>query len=284
MRFPAFIFVRSLAILHLIQICPREGRCSLANLLYSIGFDFGAHGDIFTSFTNRSKLFKSMLLACIQVHDAWLTASPKWNTPLSPSVRSTCDTWVRSFTVSPAGDVPRVQLWALCAANRRELKAVSWVRQQVLRGVWVRHFSLFALHYEGFLTQKRSKKIGQFMDVRFSHRMISEGAARFAWMLKPPFAGAGGVLLPPPHSFSSLGLHACMLSCFICALLFMTPWIIGHQAHLSMGFPRQEYRSGLPCPPPGNLPNPEIKPESLMSPELAGGFFTTSATGEVTPL
>ena len=225
-----------------------------------------------------------MLQACIQVHDACLTASPKQDTPLSPSVRSTNDTWVRSFMVSPAGDVLRVQLWALCVENRLELKAVSWVKQQVLRGVWVRHFSLFALHYEGFLTQTSNKKIGQFMDVRFSHRMISEGAARFAWMLKPPFAAAGGIFLPALHSFSSLGVNAWMLRCFSCVLLFMTPWTIGYQAHLSMGFPRQGYWSGLPCPPPGNLPNPEIEPESLMSPELAGGFFTTSATGEAPSL
>ncbi|ELR59872.1 hypothetical protein M91_19863, partial [Bos mutus] len=50
-----------------------------------------------------------------------------------------------------------------------------------------------------------------------------------------------------------------------------------HQAPLSMGFSRQEYWSGLPYPPPGDLPNPRIKPMSLMSPALAGGFFTTSA-------
>ena len=57
--------------------------------------------------------------------------------------------------------------------------------------------------------------------------------------------------------------------------LFMTPWTIVHQAPLSMGFPRQEYWSGLPCPPPGNLSNPGIKPKSLASPELANGLFTT---------
>ena len=54
-----------------------------------------------------------------------------------------------------------------------------------------------------------------------------------------------------------------------------------------MRFSRQEYWSGLPCPLPGDLPNPGIKPESLMSPSLAGGFFlffvfffTTSVTWE----
>ena len=41
-----------------------------------------------------------------------------------------------------------------------------------------------------------------------------------------------------------------------------TPWTVAHQVPLSMGFSRQEYLSGLPCPPPGDLPNPGIKPRS----------------------
>ena len=89
--------------------------------------------------------------------------------------------------------------------------------------------------------------------------------------------------------------------------LFATPWTVAHQAPLSIGFPRQEYQSGLPfpppgdllnlgikpmspalqvdalpselprkpCPSPGDLPDPGIEPVSLMSPALAGGFFTT---------
>ena len=52
------------------------------------------------------------------------------------------------------------------------------------------------------------------------------------------------------------------------------------QSLLSMGFSRQEYWSGLPCPLPGYLPNLGIKPVSLMFPALAGGFFTTSTTWE----
>jgi len=47
-----------------------------------------------------------------------------------------------------------------------------------------------------------------------------------------------------------------------------------------MEFSRQEYWSGLPCRPPGDLPNPGTEPVSFMSPALAGGFFTTSATWE----
>ena len=47
-----------------------------------------------------------------------------------------------------------------------------------------------------------------------------------------------------------------------------------------MGFSKQDYWSGLPFLPPGDLPDPGIEPTSLASPALAGGFFTTSATGE----
>ena len=55
----------------------------------------------------------------------------------------------------------------------------------------------------------------------------------------------------------------------------VTPWTAAHQAPLSMGFFRQDYWSGLPCPIPGDLPDPGIEPMSPMSPPLAGGFFTT---------
>ena len=59
-----------------------------------------------------------------------------------------------------------------------------------------------------------------------------------------------------------------------------TPWIVARQAPLSVGFSRQEYWSGLPFPPAGDLPDPGIVPKSLASPALAGRFFTTSAIGE----
>ena len=65
-----------------------------------------------------------------------------------------------------------------------------------------------------------------------------------------------------------------MLSCFSHVLFFATLWTVAFQAPLSMGFPRQEYWSGLPYPPPGDLPPPGIKPVSFMSPALVGRFFT----------
>ena len=62
---------------------------------------------------------------------------------------------------------------------------------------------------------------------------------------------------------------------------FETLWAVAHEAPLSMGFSRQEYWSGLPCPSPGDLPDPRIEPASLMSPALAGRFCTTGATGKL---
>ena len=59
--------------------------------------------------------------------------------------------------------------------------------------------------------------------------------------------------------------------------LFSTPWTVACQAPLSMGFPRQEYWSGLPFPSPGDLPDPGVKPTS---PALAGGFFVTETPGK----
>ena len=86
-------------------------------------------------------------------------------------------------------------------------------------------------------------------------------------------------------------LSCCLviLRCFCCVRLFATLWTIVHQAPLSMGFSRQEYWSGFPCPSPGDLPDPGFKPISLISlisyisyifTHLAGGFLTTSATWE----
>ena len=71
-----------------------------------------------------------------------------------------------------------------------------------------------------------------------------------------------------------------MLSHFNHVWLFATLWTAACQTPLSMGFSRQEYWSGLPCPPPGYLPDLGIKPTSLLFPALAGRSFTTRATWE----
>ena len=66
-----------------------------------------------------------------------------------------------------------------------------------------------------------------------------------------------------------------VLSCFNHVWVFATLWTVARQAPLSMGFSRQEYWSGLPCPPPGDLPNPGIQPVTP-----AGRFFTAEPPGK----
>ena len=80
----------------------------------------------------------------------------------------------------------------------------------------------------------------------------------------------------PPHPPDAVTPRACSVHC-----LQPYVWTVAPQTPLSMGFSREECWSGLPFPPPGNLPNLGIKPVCLTYPALAGGFFTTSATWEV---
>ena len=63
--------------------------------------------------------------------------------------------------------------------------------------------------------------------------------------------------------------------------LFETLWTVALQAPLSMGFSRQEYWSGLACPPPGDLPDPGVKPTSPMSPGLQADALPTEPPGKL---
>ena len=84
--------------------------------------------------------------------------------------------------------------------------------------------------------------------------------------------------------FSFSYVRVCVLSHFSHVQLFSTPRTVARQAPLSMEFSRQEYWTGLLCPPPGDLPHPGIETASLVSLALAGGFFggffTSSASWE----
>ena len=101
------------------------------------------------------------------------------------------------------------------------------------------------------------------------------------------FAGHLWLVDTSPHSLASpavymslclnfpfyKGLAICVLTC---VRLFVTPLTAFYQTPLSMGFSRQAYWSGLPFPVPGDLPSTGIKPTCLVSPALAGRFFTTA--------
>ena len=118
-----------------------------------------------------------------------------------------------------------------------------------------------------------------------------QGNSHLEWASQPPpFLVVPEKKLPDPHfktlmpmmtrGKTKMGnyMRVCVcVQCLSCVWLFATPWIVACQAPLSMGFSRQEYWSGLSFPPPGDLPDPGIKP---VSPALVGGFFTTWATWE----
>ena len=81
-------------------------------------------------------------------------------------------------------------------------------------------------------------------------------------------------LLAPDHVL-------CVCAQSLSRVLLIAPlWTVACQVSLTMGVSRQESWSGLPRPPPGDLPDSGIEPASLMFPALADGFFTTSATWE----
>ena len=71
-----------------------------------------------------------------------------------------------------------------------------------------------------------------------------------------------------------------VFSCFSRVWLFVTPWTVAYQASLSIGFSRQEYWSRLPCPIPGDLPNPGIKPTSPASPALQADSLPAQPLGK----
>ena len=120
-------------------------------------------------------------------------------------------------------------------------------------------------------------KVCQPMCDRGSRRWRKrKGDQKYIW------GNYGWKLTKPKEGIDIQVLEACvdMLSHFICVWFFETLWTVGRQAPLSMGFSRHGYWSEFPGPSPGDLPDPGMEPTSLMSPALAGGFFTTSSIWE----
>ena len=101
----------------------------------------------------------------------------------------------------------------------------------------------------------------------------------------PVDGGAWCRLLSREYIFNNIWsqkgpLYACLVALAVSDSLWPSLWTAARQAPLSTGFSRQEYWSGLPCLPPGNLPDPGIETASLTSPALTSRFFTTSTTWE----
>ena len=90
--------------------------------------------------------------------------------------------------------------------------------------------------------------------------------------------GAGaGLGSPQPGGLTGNG-QVFTGSVSVCAQSSLTLWTVAHQAPLSMGFPRQKYWSGLPFPPPGDLPRDRIRVSCISC--IAGRFFTTERSGK----
>ena len=133
----------------------------------------------------------------------------------------------------------------------------------------------------------------------FSHSVASN-SLQSHWLYSPSGSSVHG---DSPGKNTIVICHALLQGilptplCYLYIILFVSPWENDYSyfsvaqlcptlcnsmdcspsAPLSMRFPRQEYWSGFPCSPPGDLPDPEIKP---MSSALAGGFFTTGPPGK----
>ena len=99
----------------------------------------------------------------------------------------------------------------------------------------------------------------------------SGGWRYLSWSASTLILSSFHVSSPMPWTYISCAV----LSSYSYVWFFVTPWTVAHQAPLSIWFSREEYWSGLPCPPPGNLPDPGINSKSLMSPALPGRFFTS---------
>ena len=117
---------------------------------------------------------------------------------------------------------------------------------------------------------KEDGKLSLFTDNMTSYTENSQSLQRSYWWANIKFIKVAGnkintnwIYTPAMNNPKrKLRKHACLLNCFSCVWLFATLWTIA----LSMGFSRKEYWSGLPCPPPGDIPDPRVEAECPVSP------------------
>ena len=101
------------------------------------------------------------------------------------------------------------------------------------------------------------------------------------WVMNPVWSNSQGLPLRHSTGCQNTAKFTCawVLSHFSLVQLFATPWTVAHQAPLSMGFSRQEYWNGLPCPSPEDLPEPGIESASPASPALQADSLITEPPG-----
>ena len=120
----------------------------------------------------------------------------------------------------------------------------------------------------------------QYLRQRAAGRFQWADACKVFGTVFKAFGDAGHYLLPVFRQVSRGTMCVWALGCVWC---LGTPWTVAHQAPLSMELSRQECWSGLPFPPPGDLPDPGAESTSPASPASAGGFFTTEPPGKLGP-
>ena len=130
------------------------------------------------------------------------------------------------------------------------------------------------LHFLMKMRTGNSRESGQRKGLRLTLRTSSTSIWLMSKWLISILLREGEQLRASSVSLGDRFASACLLShVWHCT----APWTVAFQAPLSVEFSRQEHWSGLPCPPPGDLPNPGTKSTSLPCSSLAGRFFTTSA-------
>ena len=132
-----------------------------------------------------------------------------------------------------------------------------------------------------FFFQKEASFLDPMAFIQFSRSCPSLTLASKVHHLHQPHISTG--LLPCGTQIDLCYVHECVCVCsvtLVCVWLFATLWTVACQVPLSTGLPRQEYWNGLPFPPPGNLPNPEIKPASPTSPVLQVDSLPTDPPGK----
>ena len=128
---------------------------------------------------------------------------------------------------------------------------------------------------QAFLIERTAWKVSVCMPTSLSQS--ATGNSSFVLMFSNPRPPQQHTSSPDPRcdadipfcsDLGTLLLCACVLSHLSPVRLSATLWTVARQAPLSMGFSRQEYWSGWPCPPPGDLPYARIEPPSLVAPAL----------------
>ena len=133
---------------------------------------------------------------------------------------------------------------------------------------------------------KDNDKINQYLPSIHSDHKVYWKSCYYLWTvclmgsITVTYLSKACKMILPRQIFFPVPTRACVISCFSCAWFCASQRPVACQASLSVRFSGQEYWIGLPCPPPGDLPDPGIKSMSFISLALEGGFFTTSATWE----